>query len=466
MHIKYKCKNLDQFFFKNFVYKPICWFVRKKIWKSYELLLLNSRCTLEELHEKQLHLLREQVVYCYNNISFYRSRFDSAGFDVNSKFSFEYFCRNTPLLEKKDIRDNIDSNLSSCDKRRLTKRQTSGSTGNPLVLYKDDEAMSFIDAAMHRNFSWYDIDVGDRRAHYWGFGAGFKGRFKFILRDYLTNWRRFNCFELSETNIRKYHKCLERFRPKYVYGYAKCIFEFTISSQKLGLSVKHPLSVVVVTGEKIYGKQKKIISEYFNAPVAEEYGCTECGIIAFECPQGGMHLMSDMLLVETVKDSPFLATKGIGGSIVVSELRGRFFPLIRYRIGDIGVLSERQCSCRLPFPLIEEIQGREDDYIHHPDGTKIDAYCIEYSIQNVSKKLGIVNKVKGKQLPNFDIVIFVVGVFPDKESWQDVFLREIDHYLKGLPVKVVFVDDLPREESGKLKFFHSEFTSQQFPDKA
>lgn len=449
---------LESFLYRNCVYRPIYYFARKTIWKNYDILVKNNTMSLEELREQQLLLLRTQAVNCYSNIPFYKKRFDDAGFDVFNDFSFNDFSRNVPILEKKDLRVVFDEHASSCSMQKLIKRQTSGSTGVPLVFYKDNDSVSFIDAAMHRNFSWYGLGIGDRRSHFWGSGSGVKQRVQFLVRDYLLNWRRFNCFSLSESGVYKYHSLLQKFRPQYVYGYAKCIYEFASYGLKFGLSVSFPPSIVVVTGEKIHDEHKKIISQYFNAPVAEEYGCTECGVIAFECSHGGMHIMSDMLLVEAVKNGDASGYMEEGGSIVISELRGHFFPLIRYQIGDRGTLTDQQCECGLGFPLIENIQGREDDYIICSDGTKIDAYCIEYSIKKVSKHLGTVTMVKGLQTKNFEVVIHVVGDFVDRSNWEKSFIVELRKYLKDLPISVIFLDDMPRHGNGKLKFFTSEFT--------
>lgn len=451
--------SLESIFYKKFIYRFIYLFKRKTIWKNLNNINNNSLLDKEIIKQKQLEFLKNQVLYCYNNIDFYEHRLKKSGFDIYHDFSIEYFRQKVPILEKNELRNYLKHQIRPKRPKNLVKRQTSGSSGNPIVLYKDNEAVSFIDAAMHRNFSWYGIDVGDRRGHFWGGASGLTNKLKYTARDYLTNWRRFNCFELSESSILKYHKVLKKFRPKYMYGYAKCVYEFASFALDLGLSLDCPPSVVIVTGEKIYSEHKKVISQFFKAPVAEEYGCTECGIIAFECSHGGMHIMSDMLHVETISDKINSESSDNSGSIVISELHGSHFPLLRYRIGDRGGLSEKTCDCGINFPLIEEVMGRDDDYIHCMDGTKIDAYCIEYSIQNIPATLGVVNQIKGRQAANYDVIVNVSGDFLDRTAWESRFNFEIKKHLNNLKVEVSFDDAIEREASGKLKFFESEIKS-------
>ncbi|HFD32749.1 MAG TPA: phenylacetate--CoA ligase family protein [Gammaproteobacteria bacterium] len=450
-NIKY---SIEQALYKNLIFRTYYSFNRKTIWNYIDKLSYNCNLSRKQATDNQEMLFRKQIEYCYNNIPFYKKRFDDAGFHISDNWSYAEFAEKVPVLEKYEIEDALARLIPESKGQGLVKRQTSGSTGTPLIVFKDNLAASFIDAAMHRNFLWYNIKIGDRRAHFWGGGGSRKQYLRYIFRDFLTNWRRFNCFELSKSSVLKFHSILERFRPKYLYGYAKCIYEYVCYAQELGLSLCHIPSVVVITGEKIYADQKNIIRSFFHAPVAEEYGCTECGIIAFECPQGGMHIMSDMLFVETVREQ--LPTKpGVAGSVVLTELRGNFFPLIRYRIGDTAILTESSCTCNLPFPLIEEIQGREDDYIICPDGSKIDAYCIEYCIQQIPDKLGKVSNVKGTQTLQSEIDIMVAGEFVDWAAWKKDFLEKIKNYLPGIKVNLQLMDGISRNLSGKMQFFES-----------
>jgi phenylacetate-coenzyme A ligase PaaK-like adenylate-forming protein len=44
-------------------------------------------------------------------------------------------------------------------------------------------------------------------------------------------------------------------------------------------------------------------------------------------------------------------------------------PLIRYELSDSVAVSNERCECGLPFPLLETIQGRDEDFVYLPSQT-------------------------------------------------------------------------------------------------
>ena len=46
-------------------------------------------------------------------------------------------------------------------------------------------------------------------------------------------------------------------------------------------------------------------------------------------------------------------------------------PLIRYRLGDVVMISEDECSCGRHGDVLSFIQGRKDDMIKTRDGRKL-----------------------------------------------------------------------------------------------
>jgi phenylacetate-CoA ligase len=59
------------------------------------------------------------------------------------------------------------------------------------------------------------------------------------------------------------------------------------------------------------------------------------------------------------------------GEIVVTTLSEPYFPLIRYQIGDIGVMTRQECTCGRNGAKLGSIQGRSNDVIVKPDGGRI-----------------------------------------------------------------------------------------------
>jgi len=84
------------------------------------------------------------------------------------------------------------------------------------------------------------------------------------------------------------------------------------------------------------------------------YQCTE-GFLAHTCEQGVIHLNEDNILVEREMLDDVRFTP------IVTDLRRRAQPIVRYRLGD--VLRERpdRCPCGSALTAIERIEGREGD---------------------------------------------------------------------------------------------------------
>jgi phenylacetate-CoA ligase len=71
--------------------------------------------------------------------------------------------------------------------------------------------------------------------------------------------------------------------------------------------------------------------------------------IAHACPQGGMHITAEDIIVEIV-DEQGRPPPGVPGEVVVTHLYSTGFPFVRYKNGDVAVLDEGQCpvavACR------------------------------------------------------------------------------------------------------------------------
>ncbi|WP_447912859.1 F390 synthetase-related protein [Microbacterium phyllosphaerae] len=84
------------------------------------------------------------------------------------------------------------------------------------------------------------------------------------------------------------------------------------------------------------------------------YQCTE-GFLAHTCERGVIHLNEDNILVErealdTERFTP-----------IITDLRRRAQPIVRYRLGDVLRERDRRCPCGSALTAIERIEGREGD---------------------------------------------------------------------------------------------------------
>ncbi|WP_372366962.1 phenylacetate--CoA ligase family protein [Candidatus Uabimicrobium sp. HlEnr_7] len=126
---------------------------------------------------------------------------------------------------------------------------------------------------------------------------------------------------------------------------------------------------LVVAGEPggATGELRRTLSEGWNARVFDHTGMTEIGSLGIECCEnpGYTHLIEsecipEIIDPETLKVLPF----GQEGELVLTNLGRWGCPLIRYRTGDLAVLTNEKCCCGRTYSrMIGGIKGRKDDMI-------------------------------------------------------------------------------------------------------
>ena len=105
-------------------------------------------------------------------------------------------------------------------------------------------------------------------------------------------------FSYSENEIRKFTSKLKE--ATFISGYSSMIYEVAKLANKMGLSGSFNLKMVKGTSEKIYDSYQEEVQKAFGQKMISEYGATEAGIIAFECPEGYMHINMENVILEEV----------------------------------------------------------------------------------------------------------------------------------------------------------------------
>ena len=129
-----------------------------------------------------------------------------------------------------------------------------------------------------------------------------------------------------------------------------------------------PIRITVHAGEPgaSIPETRRRIQEAFGAKTFDHVGMTEIGAYGFECEaQAGLHIIEDEFIAEII-DPETLAPveEGSKGELVLTNLGRVGMPLIRYRTGDLGVISREPCACGRPWArLIGGVLGRADDMI-------------------------------------------------------------------------------------------------------
>lgn len=134
--------------------------------------------------------------------------------------------------------------------------------------------------------------------------------------------------------------------------------------------------VVFVQGEVCDVWTRALIARVFGIEPVELYGLTEVGYVAWQCERReGLHVNAEAHVVEVLEDGIPVAP-GEVGRVVVTDLRGRTMPLLRYDTGDLARAADGPCGCGRALPLLSRMEGRANESIMRRDGTLVSTRAI------------------------------------------------------------------------------------------
>ena len=120
------------------------------------------------------------------------------------------------------------------------------------------------------------------------------------------------------------------------------------------------LRVGLVTGEMFPESLRARFRDEFGVEVRQVYGTADVGSLGYECHEAnGMHVPDEILLemIDPATGDP--VPPGAIGE-VVATLPNRAYPLVRFATGDLSILSEEPCPCGRTSARLLKLVGRVD----------------------------------------------------------------------------------------------------------
>lgn len=117
------------------------------------------------------------------------------------------------------------------------------------------------------------------------------------------------------------------------------------------------LRALFVGGEPLSAPRRRRISRIWGVPVEQEYGSTETGSLAGECPEGNLHLWADRVLFEVYDPRSGTFDREGRGQLVATTLYREAMPLVRYNLEDTVEVSYTPCACGWRLP-VAQVLGR------------------------------------------------------------------------------------------------------------
>ena len=390
--------------------------------------------------------MRRILRHAFENVPFYRQRFERAGLRPDDIQTIEDLAK-LPVVTKAEIRADFPYQViaGNIGPKRRTFCRTSGSTGKPLDFYRDT---SFRDASLAAFLffnSWAGIRPGDKTLHVGNeHGTTFSSKvFDLIRRQYYLY-----ALSMNEHNIVRVCSKLAGMNLDVIEGYALKIAWIAMVAKHNGIKIR-PGKAVICTSQILLSKS--LLEDAFQCPVFNRYGNLEtCGAIAQNCPESDkLHVNTEIGIVEIVDEEGNTCPPGQLGRVVITDLNNWVMPFIRYDTED-GAVAAEPCSCGRALPVIENLEPRLAQYIQTPSGNVVTSGNLGSFLYIINDYTPYFVRYQAVQ-QSLDKVTF--NFVPLRSVTQDFIahLREDLRFLFGgeASVEVNIVDDIAVSPGGK-----------------
>jgi phenylacetate-coenzyme A ligase PaaK-like adenylate-forming protein len=273
-----------------------------------------------------------------------------------------------------------------------------------------------------------------------------------VLRDYLWREKRLGSLGVDGTRASKeildeYCSEIRKWKPQVLRGLPVTLYVLAKHAQRIGF-VPHGLRSIRPNGGKFTQAMVQTVEEAFAARVRENYGTAELGTVAFDCARSRQqHLLGDLFYIEFLRRGEPVGP-GELGEMVVTDLRNRATPLIRYAVGDVGRYATGKCECGFEG-LRFSVEGRLEETIVTPDGHVISGA----QVTDLFLARPEIEHVKVTQLQENSFMVETV-LAPDAKAHPDEaeLAADLSSLLQSeVEVRLRVVRGIAPERSGKYR---------------
>jgi phenylacetate-CoA ligase len=435
--------------FRTEVAKILSLFKKSQWWKPKD---------LEEFQNKKLRAL---IDHSYKNVPYYHDLFKAQSLDYRDIRTTRDLGK-LPVIDKLDIINNRDKFLTKdVSDNELIRESTSGSSGTPFEYVIDKGTLSASRAIGLRSWGFSGYEIGDKLVTIAG-SALLPHKMSFLKKITFKANRNLplSSFALNDERVAGYADKILDFKPKFIRGHpysVSRIAKFLLADEKIDLELK----AVMTTAEKLYDRERKLISESFNCEVFDQCGCNDGGENLCECGEhSGYHIGVERSIHEFIDESGEQVSSGETGQIILTDLWNYSMPFIRYNAGDLAIPIDDLCPCERGLPLVKAVIGRRTEQLLLSDGSLLPGL----TLTDIFEEENIANKIVEYQIVQEKMDKFLINIVKNKEYNGEVS-REIARFFEsylGIPLHIEFnfVDNIPMTKAGKRKIVISNVIDQ------
>jgi phenylacetate-CoA ligase len=347
---------------------------RTEIIKSLDFLRESQFWDDMRMEEYRSGRLRALVKHAYENVPYYKEAFDRIKLRPEDIRGTEDLHK-IPVVTREIFRSrNAEFIARGSSLRHVRIGKTGGTTGAPVIVYKDTADRTMTWASYYRWYGWMGIGMGEKTVTFWGAGSVTGNNYPENIRqsviNYLQNSYVFNSFRINRELLPEVISKINKMKPVLIKGYLSSLLFLAGYMEENGIEPSAHLKAVSSTTETLLNKDRRMLEAVFHVPVYDQYGCGEASAIAYECAgHMGMHLTQEHIIAEILdeNENPVAGS----GKVVITNLDNFIMPFIRYENGDMATMSAGRCTCGVTSPLLASVDGRICDAIILKDGARV-----------------------------------------------------------------------------------------------
>jgi len=364
--------------------------------------------------------------------------------------------KDVPIITKRDLQRPLNEILTEGVRESdVFTNKTSGSSGTPFYFAKDKMAHAKTWALVLDRYSRHGIEYGKSlQARFYGIPLSGINFYKERLKDYFSRRIRFPIFDISDEKLDNFISIFKKNKFEYINGYTSSLVYFAqylIKKEIILKEVCPSLKICFPTSEMCSIIDRSLLEKGFGVKVANEYGCAEMDIIAFEDENFDWIISNENLLFEIVDEFGNAIEPMNSGRVIITSLYNKAIPMIRYELGDIGMLDFKKKGNN---SILLELIGRTNDFAILPSGRKVPALTFYYITKElIQQEYGVKEFIIRQKSLNVFHFEYVADIDLPMEAILKI-RKAANQYLEpNIETTFERKNVISRSKSGKLKQF-------------
>jgi len=257
---------------------------------------------------------------------------------------------------------------------------------------------------------------------------------------------------LEERYMPHYTEALLRHQPAFIEAFPSALYPLArwLAANPLP-EFTGGVKGVMLYSENVYDFQMRTFREVFHCPVLKHYGHSERVLMAASMPDDDRYFFWPQYGWFELLDADGwpITRPGLLGYIVGTSFDNKVMPFVRYRTGDLALLSDREHDSLPGYPACERIEGRLQEFLVCKDHRLISITTLGAAHFPELSEAEVIQYEQ--EQPGEVTLKIVTAATPSAEMQRRIAAAFREKTQGGCEARVVRVERIERTRRGKLR---------------